>query len=165
MIFYNFYTIFLSIVMVFLLGWLLPLNGKTFDVLKLRLDLFPSWFKFISGGWILLTLILIVFIFDSNEKWEYFLMVNLNFSFFILFFSKEKDEDEFSEQIRMKAFIYAFISFISIVIMFGAFNGSTMISELSFISSTIVYQVFLGVAWISALVYFYISKYKFSKEN
>ncbi len=163
--FFDFYAMFLSVILVFLLGWLLPLSGKSFDVLKLRLDLFPNWFKFIALGWVLLTLALTIIVFYLDEKWEYFLVVNLNFSFFLLLFSKEKEEDEFSEQIRLKAFLYAFITYLTIIILFGAVYGSPSMSEISFVNSNIVLQIFLGVALLSALVYFYVSKYKFSKEN
>lgn len=163
MIFFDYYPIFLSIILIFSLGWLLPVNGKTLDVLKLRLDLFPNWVKFVSVGWILVTLLLVIFVFHSTKRWEYFLTVNLNFSFFLMFFSKEKNEDEFSEQLRMKAFVYAIISFISIVILFGAVNIKQEMSEILFLNSNITVQIFMGISLLSAIINFYVSKYKFSK--
>jgi len=78
----------------------------------------------------------------------------------MLVFSKEKYEDEFSEQIRIKAFIYAFIS---IVILFGAVNINREISEILFLNSNITLQIFLGISLLYALIYFYVSKYIFSK--
>jgi len=78
----------------------------------------------------------------------------------MLVFYKEKYEDEFLEQIRIKAFIYAFIS---IVILFGAVNINREISEILFLNSNITLQIFLGISLLYALIYFYVSKYIFSK--
>jgi len=157
--FFDIFALILSILFVFLFGWLVPKTGKTHDIFKMQLDLFPVWFKFVSIIWILITVLLTIFVFRQVEKWAYFLVVNLNFASFIFFFSKDKVEDEYSEQLRLKAFYYAFISFAVFSIMYGAIKGSHLeIPE--FFGEYLFVQIFLGVALLTTIFYYYITKYK-----
>lgn len=164
MYFFDIYPIILSVVLVFLLGWLIPKKGNGFDLLQVRLDLFPRWFKLASTIWALIAAVLVVFIFRATEGVEYFLVGNLNIALFLFYFSKEKNEDEYSEQLRLKAFFYSFISFVGVLIIVGALEGSNL-SVPSFLGEHIFVQLLLGVALISALSYFHFTLYKSSKEN
>ena len=163
--FFDIFPILLAVVLVFLMGWLLPKAGTSYDVFRLKLQLFPNWLKYISAFWILSTLLLVFLLqFPGIESQIYFLTVNLNFAFFIFFFTKDKSEDEFSEQLRLKAFIYAFVLFVPVLLIFGALKGSSLILPAIFQEYTFV-QFYLGIALLTALVYFYISKYKSGKNE
>ncbi|QGY45979.1 hypothetical protein GM418_20590 [Maribellus comscasis] len=155
----NFFDIFpfiLAVIFMFLLGWLLPKTGKTYDVLKMHLDLFPHWFKWIGIVWFAVAFTVFLFVFHLNKSGLNFLVLNTNFSLFLFLFSREKREDEFSEQIRLKAFVYAFISFIGVIIIYGALQESRWCVPVIFNEFTFV-LVFLGIALISSLIYFYMS--------
>ena len=161
--FFVLYPLVLSVLMVFMVGWLLPRAGSTYDLFRLKLQLYPNWFKYLSIIWIVITIILSFFLSSSSGNNTEFVAVNVNFSLFVFFFSKEKDEDEFSEQLRLKAFIYSFISFVSFLILFGGFKGSQLSIPDIFLDFIFV-QIFLGIALLTSLVYFYITKYKVNKN-
>jgi hypothetical protein len=162
--FFDIYPMALTVIFVFLLGWLLPKNGKTYDILKLRLDLFPHWFKWLAVNWLAATVVLILLFLHNIDSWDYFLLTNINFAFFILLFSKQKSEDEFSEYVRLKAFVYAFISFVGVVIIYGALHGSRLVAPVIF-SEFIFVLIFMGIALFLSLIYFYVSVYKFSNKS
>ncbi len=162
--FFDIYPLALAIIFVFLLGWLMPKSGKTYDVLTLHFDLFPRWFKWLGRCCLLVSVVVAVILFQKKLPWNYFLLSNVNFSMFILFFSKEKNEDEFSEQVRLKAFVYSFVSFVAVLIIYGALQGSNLVKPVIFGESVFV-LIFLGVALVTALVYFNITIYKFDKKS
>lgn len=156
--FFDIYPLFLAVILVFLLGWLLPKSGKTYDVFKLRLDLFPNWFKIIGVAWFIATFFLVLLVLGFKDSGLYFLLVNANFSLFVILFSKEKREDELSEQVRLKAFVYAFISFIGAIIIYGAIKGSSFVTPAVFSGFKFV-LIFMGIALFVSLIYFYITVY------
>lgn len=164
MSFLDIYPIVLAVVFTFLIGWLLPKSGKSYDVFRLRLDLFPYWFKWLGAGLIVVSVCITLLLFRLEESRNHFLLANINFALFLILFSKERKEDEFSEQIRLKAFVYAFISFVAILIIYGALKGSKVFT--SFIMKDDVFVlIFLGIALVSALSYFYTTKYLSNKKE
>lgn len=164
--FFDIYPLFLAVILVFLLGWLLPKSGKTYDVFKLHLDLFPHWFKKMGVAWFIATFLIVLFVLDFKDSGLCFLLANANFSLFVILFSKEKQEDEFSEQVRLKAFVYAFISFVGVIILYGAIKESSLVIPEVFSSFAFV-LIFMGIALFVSLMYFYTTIYlsKNQKEN
>lgn len=87
------------------------------DILSMKLRFFPYLFKWI--GIILCVLIIAFGILDWN-KYEYSKELTfyfLNIGLFLVVFSKERIEDEFIHQIRLKALI---VSFIGTIAVFGS---------------------------------------------
>lgn len=98
---------------------------------------------------------------ESLPKLRELLISNFNISLFIFFFSKQKEEDEFSEQIRFKAFIYSFVSFVA---LFGALGALNIMDSNSDWSNFIMHGYF-GGGLLVATLYFYFTVYKLRKEN
>jgi hypothetical protein len=142
--------------------YLVRKSSLTFDLYKLHLKLFPYWFKIIALVLILISIIITVFIFQTFEKWKDFLVVIINLSLFITIFSKVKNEDEYSEQIRFKSFTYSFVTFLALAGAFGA--GSLWRPDGSFVLNNFFLHVFVGSSMLVSLTYFYVTLYKMKKE-
>jgi hypothetical protein len=110
----------------------------------------------------LISIIITVFIFQTFEKWKDFLVVIINLSLFITIFSKVKNEDEYSEQIRFKSFTYSFVTFLALAGAFGA--GSLWRPDGSFVLNNFFLHVFVGSSMLVSLTYFYVTLYKMKKE-
>lgn len=98
-------------------SFLVRRNAFASDILSMKLRFFPYLFKWI--GIILCVLILAFGILDWN-KYEYSKELTfyfLNIGLFLVVFSKERIEDEFIHQIRLKALI---VSFIGTIAVFGS---------------------------------------------
>jgi hypothetical protein len=162
--FFDIYPLGLAVIFVFVLGWLLPKNGKTYDILKLRLELFPHWFKWLAGSWLVAIVVLTLLFLRDKDSWIYFLLTNIDFALFILLFSKQKSEDEFSEYVRLKAFVYAFVSFVGVVLIYGAMQGSRLVTPVIFSEFTFV-LIFMGIALLLSLIYFYVTAYASLKKK
>lgn len=146
-----------------LFGYLFPKSGTTYDLFKLRLNLYPYWMKFVSIALILSCLIIIIVIDNFlDERVQTFITI-VNLSLFILVFSKEKFEDEFSEQIRFKSFTYAFLTFLAFAGIFGAASIGNL--NAVYIQHNQYIQIMIGLSLLVSLTYFYYTKYKFHKEK
>jgi hypothetical protein len=146
-----------------LVTYLIRKSNLTFDLYKLRLKLFPYWFKIIAIVLILVSVFISILIQQSFEKWKDFLAVCVNLSLFISIFSKVKNEDEFSELIRFKSFTYSFITFIALAGALGA--QSLWRPDSSFILNNFFVHVLIGSSMLVSLTYFYVTLYKIKKEN
>lgn len=160
--FFDIYPLLLGVIFVFLVGWLLPGAGGTYDLFRLKLQLYPFWFKYAAVAWFLAAVVLVIFVFSGAKPGD-FVAVNLNFALFVFLFSKEKYEDEFTEQLRLKSFVYAFILFVPFLILFGSLKASGLAVPKFFLQFIFV-QFYLGIAMLSAVVYFYVTKYKSNKK-
>lgn len=148
-----------------LLIYIIPSSGLDFDLYERKFRLFPSWFKLIAFVWFLIAVILILVFKDSIPKWKELIFSNLNFSLFVSFFSKQKYEDEFSEQIRFKAFTYSFIGFVAMIGAFGAFGAFNIANNDADGWSNFLVQGYMGGGLLIATLYFYFTIYKIRKEN
>jgi hypothetical protein len=151
------------IVYIVLFGILFPKSGTTYDLFKLRLNLFPYWVKFVSMIWIVLSLLIAIMVHKSFGEWKSVLFVSLNLSLFLLVFSKEKHEDELSEQLRFKSFTFSFITFLAFAGIYGATSVGRIHSV--YILNYLFIQAMIGLSLMVSLTYFYYTKYKFLKEN
>lgn len=155
-----YFGISIAVLYVFLLGYLFPKSGTTYDLFKLRLDLYPHWMKYVSLVLFLVFLVLIIVIDEFAEEWASILIASANLSLFISLFSKEKFEDEFSEQLRFKSFTYSFLTFLASAGAFGIVSVGNI--EL-FIPDLLFIQILIGVSLAYSQVYFYYTKYRFQK--
>ena len=151
------------VIYILLFGYLFPKSGTTYDLFKLRLNLYPYWTKFSSVFLIITSIILVIITHEYFEEWKSFLLTILNLSLFMLVFSKEKYEDEFSEQMRFKSFTYAFITFLVFAGIYGAISIGRPNSV--FFLNYVYIQAMTGLFLLVSLTYFYYTKYKFIKEN
>lgn len=144
-----------------LLIYIIPASGLQFDLYERKFRLFPGWFKIIAFSWLIVSFILILVYKNSIERWEELLLSNINISLFILFFSKQKYEDEFAEQIRFKSFTY---SFVSVVAMVGAFSALNITKTEGGWSNFLLHGL-IGAGLLISTLHFYITVYKLKKEN
>jgi len=146
-----------------LFGYLFPKSGTTYDLFKLRLNLYPYWMKFVSIALIFSCLIMILVIDNFlDERVQTFIAI-VNLSLFIFVFSKEKYEDEFSEQIRFKSFTYAFLTFLAFAGVFGVACIGNL--DTVYFGNNLFIQIMIGVSLLVSLTYFYYTKYRLQKEN
>ncbi len=146
-----------------LIIYIIPRAGLGFDLNEAQLSLLPYRFKLVAIAWFFASVIIALIFSNSIEKWDEYLVSCINLSFFVLIFSKQKSEDEFSTLIRFKSFTYSFVSFISMAGAFGAVGINQ--SESGFILNNLNIHLLVGVSMLIALLYFYVTIYKFSKEN
>ena len=87
---------------------------------QIRFTLLTYWFKVISVDWIIVVLLLTMLIRELLINWEVLTLIKIYLALFVFLFSRQKVEDEFSEQIRQRSFTYSFVSFVA---LFSAFNA------------------------------------------
>jgi len=157
------FGIFVFLVYSGMVMYLIRKSSLSFDLYNLQLKLFPYWFKIIAITLILVSIIISILIHQTFEKWEDFLVVCINLSLFISIFSKVKNEDEFSEQIRFKSFTYSFVTFLSLAGAFGAM--SLWRPDGSFVLNNFLIHVLIGSSMLVSLTYFYVTLYKVKKAK
>lgn len=141
--------------------YILPSFGVDFDLYERKFRLLPYWFKYISIAWLLFAIIVLFVFRQSLPKWNELLLSNFNIALFMLYFSKRKNEDEFSEQLRFKAFTYSFVAFVAICGGLGAMN----ITDKNGSWSNFIIHGYFGGGLLVATLYFYFTVYKLRKEN
>jgi len=143
--------------------YILPKSGIEFDLYKIRFQLLPKWFKIVSMVWIIVSFVYVLMVKEDFEDLANILLSIINLGLFIFLFSEQKYEDEFSEQIRLRAFTYSFVTF---TVLLGAFSAIGNADKDSYILFNKFYsQLWLGTSLITAVLYFYITLYKLKKEN
>ncbi len=140
-----------------------PAGKRTFDVFKLNPHLLPYWWKFVGMGWLVFVFIYSTvkenFDFNSNS----FLQVGTYFGLLQIAFSKEKNEDEFAAQIRIKAM---YISIISLFFLVGVFSSFEITNPDSFSKNSFYFFMMLfNATLVVYLSYFYFTKYGFKKNK
>ncbi len=155
------FSLIVLVVYIGLIIYIIPKRGLEFDLFQVKFRLLPHWFKIVSVVWIVVSIIVAILFSNLLEKSDEYLVSAINVSFFILIFSKQKNEDEFSEQIRFKSFTYSFGYFIALAGAFGAISINR--NESGFILNNFYLHVLVGVSMLMSLLYFYITIYKFRK--
>jgi len=156
------YSIVIYFIYFGLLIYIIPSSALNFDLYERKFRLLPSWFKLISIFWLVLAIIAVVVFRDAIPNRKEVLISVFNFSLFITFFSRQKFEDEFSEQIRFKAFTYSFVSFVAVI---GALSVGRIADLEGREWSNLIVQGFMGGGLLVATLYFYFTLYKFRKED
>nr|WP_319269426.1 hypothetical protein [uncultured Draconibacterium sp.] len=138
-----------------------PAN-KSWDVLELRLNLVPHYFKFIGLALILTAIAIYVWFSEENGSGGggEALLFHLNLGFLLLVFSREKNEDELHNQIRLKAIV---ASFIGCLILYGMFTPSVLIIEKIHHEWLKSFGAMLLIFNLGYLIYFYSTKLKMRK--
>jgi len=153
-----------ALVIAYFIIWLrfFPLGKRTFDVFKLNPFLLPFWWKFVGIAWLLFVVLYSSIIQgDFNPSTNNFLLAGLYFGLLNIAFSKEKNEDEFAQQTRMKAM---YISIISLFFLVGIFSSFEITDPGSFSRNAFVWVMMLfNATLIVYLGYFYLTKYGFKK--
>lgn len=138
-----------------------PAN-KSWDVLELRLNLIPHYFKFI--GLALILTAIAIYVWFSKEKGigraEEALLFHLNLGFLLLVFSREKNEDELYNQIRLKAIV---ASFIGCLWVYGMLIPSVSVMEERHHEWVMSFGALLVIFNLAYLIYFYSTKLRMRK--
>lgn len=142
---------------------LIPGRKRSFDVLKIHIRFLPPLAKIAGLLWIVFIFIYSAITSDLNPGTNIILLVGINFGLAIIVFSKEKKEDEFSSQIRLKAM---FISIVSFFLLLGVFACFKVISPNSISKDSFVAIMMLSDATLVVyLIYFYFTKYRFGLKK
>lgn len=140
---------------------IIPKSAFEFDLFLIKFNLLPYWSKLISMI-IIISAIIIFLLYRTTDKASEYLIVTINLALFIFLFSKQKTEDEFTEQIRFKSFTYSFVSFIGIL---GAFSALGLDSkDDNFVVNNFMLNILIGASMLIALIYFNITIYKSRKS-
>lgn len=158
-------TIGLILLIAYLIGtWhLFPKGRNSLDVFKLNPVLLPNWCKFTGLAWIAFVFIYSITEGNFNPSTNNFLLAGMYFGLLQIAFSREKNEDEFSSQIRIKAM---YISIISIFIIVGYISSISITAQdsLKDFSFQFIMMMFNAVL-IVYLAYFYWTKYGFKRNR
>jgi len=145
----------------FILLRFFPFGRRTLDVFKLSPHLLPYWWKFIGIGWILFVFIYSILEGSFNPSSNTFLLSGMYFGLIQIAFSKEKQEDEFAEQIRVKAM---YLTVISLFFLAGIYSSFEIIEPNSFSANSFTwFMMLLNASLIVYLGYFYFTKYGLKK--
>jgi hypothetical protein len=134
------YSIIVFCIYIGLLAYIIPSSALSFDLYERKFRLLPNSIE------------------NKNEM----VISVFNLALFLVFFSKQKTEDEFSEQVRFKAFAYSFVSFVAMCCALGA---SRINDSGNRDWSNFIIQAFMGGGLLIATLYFYFTLYKLRKEN
>lgn len=156
------YSLIIFVTYIILIITIIPKSGFDFDLFKIKFRLLPYWFKAVSV--ILIIVSLVIYLFNTEfEKALAYLQSTINLALFVFLFSKQKSEDEYIEQLRIKSFTYSFVSFVALV---GAFCGIDInTTDSGFIIDRFALSLLIGLSLLMALIYFYVTLYKLKKEN
>ena len=142
---------------------ILPTGKSNMDVFERVPVLLPFWWKFIGIGWLLFVLGYSLFQGNFNSSTNTFLLSGMYFGLILIAFSKEKNEDEFSEQTRVKAMFH---SVISLFLLAGIYSAYEIIEPNSFPENSFIwFMMLLNATLIVYLGYFYFSKYRSLKNQ
>ncbi len=136
---------------------LFPAGKRSLDVFKRTPVLLPYWWKFVGIGWFIFVFAYSIYEGNFNPSTNTFLLSGMYFGLVQIAFSKEKEEDEFAVQIRMKAM---YLSLISIFLLVGIYSAYEIIEPHSFSENAFVWFMMLfNATLIVYLGYFYVTKY------
>ena len=156
------FSLLMLVIYISLITVIIPKSAFDFDLYKIKFRLLPYWFKALSI--VLITVALVIYLFNSEfEKALAYLQSSINLALFVFLFSKQKSEDEYTEQLRIKSFTYSFVSFVALVGAFSAIDINT--SDSSFIINRFALSLLIGASLLMTLIYFYVTLYKLKKEN
>lgn len=147
---------------IFLCARLIKQANKSWDVLELRLNLVPHYFKFIGLAVIIVAIVIYVWLLKEEGIYraEETFLFHLNFGFLLLVFSREKHEDELFNQIRFKAIV---ASFIGILLCYGTIIPSVSIMQEMHHEWIHSFGAILVLFNLGYLIYFYSTKLKMRK--
>lgn len=138
-----------------------PAGRRTMDVFKLNPHLLPYWWKFVGIGSLVIVLVYSVYQGNFDPLKNPLLLSGMYFSLLQMAFSKEKSEDEFIAQIRLKAM---YVALISLFFLVGVYSSFELTNPKSFSANSYVWFMMLfNATLIVYLSYFYVTKYGVKK--
>lgn len=147
---------------IFLCMRLIKPADRSWDVLELRLNLVPYYFKFI--GLALILTAIAIYVWFSKEKGidraEEAFLYHLNLGFLLLVFSREKNEDELFNQIRLKAIVAGFIGSL---FLYGFIIPSVLMIEERHHEWLFSFGTIFIYIDLLYLIYFYSTKFRMRK--
>lgn len=156
------YSLLVFVAYMMLIVRIIPKSAFEFDLCHIKFNLLPYWARFFSLGIGIVATILFAFNFKGEKAFEA-LLAFIHLALFIFLFSKQKEEDEFSENVRLKSFTYSFVSFAAMIGMFLALDLNTTGSKP--ILNALNLSILFAASLLLALIYFYVTLFKLKKEN
>lgn len=134
-----------------------PAGRRTLDVFKLNPHLLPYWWKFVGIGCLVAVFAYSIYQGNFDPLRNPLLLSGMYFSLLQIAFSKEKSEDEFDAQIRLKAM---YVALISLFFLVGVYSSFELTNPNSFSANAFVWFMMLfNATLIVYLSYFYFTKY------
>lgn len=134
-----------------------PKGRKSFDVFKLNPKLLPFWMKYIGLLWLLFVFIYSAVYLNLNFSENTLLLVGTHFGLILIAFSNDKNEDEYSLQVRLKAM---YVSIISLFLITGIVGAIEVRSPGSFSDNAFYFYLMSFDATLFVyLTYYYFTKY------
>ncbi len=136
--------------------------NRTRDVLELRFNHAPYYFKYIGLALILISIGIYIWVSKVNSlsRAEEMLLYHINLGFLLLVFSCERNEDELFNQIRQKAIV---ASFIVSLLLYAIVIPSVIILEEIHHEWLLSFGAILVFFNFSYLIYFYSTKRRMRK--
>ena len=151
-----------------LMVFVLPSVTVGTDIFKVHIRLLPYWVKFISLGW-LVSVVCYSYLFNNAMEVTpmgghfigKFLATGINLGLMLMAVSRDKKEDEYSNQIRLRSM---YLSAILLFLLSGVFISCLMGSSNSTSEAGIMFFVMIlnGVLLVY-LTNYYLSKYFFNR--
>ncbi|WP_297090874.1 hypothetical protein [uncultured Draconibacterium sp.] len=154
------YSIISFCIYIGLLLYIIPSSALSFDLYERRFRLLPNWFKTVAIIFTALALLALLIFKDAIANMNEMLISVFNLALFVTFFSKQKTEDEYSEQLRFKAFTYSFVSLVALIF---ALSTMRITGSDGGCWSNFIVQSFMGGGMLIATLYFYLTLYKLRK--
>jgi cadmium resistance protein CadD (predicted permease) len=135
---------------------------KTWDVLEFRFNLVPFYFKFVGIFSVLAAIAFYIWYSKGTNviRAEEMLLYHVNMGLLLLIFSKEKDEDELFNQIRLKSIV---ASFVGVMLIFGMLMPSIFVRKEVHQEWILSFGAIMTIFDINYLVYFYFTKFRMRK--
>lgn len=135
-----------------------------YDVLQMELRLFPHFFKWVGVILCLVILIMGRLYWEVYEYTKELTFYAINLGLLVVVFSKEKIEDEFAHQLRLKSLI---VSVIGTIIMLGSLYPMYVfyVFESKLWLSRVSAPFVLSMLLSSYLFYFYYARFRLRREN
>jgi hypothetical protein len=133
------------------------------DIFKTHIKLLPYWVKFMSLGW-MVSVICYSWFYNGTVVSppgkpfiSEFVAIGINLGLLLMAVCRDRKEDEFSDQIRLRSM---YLSAILLFLFFGVFISGSLLSSKSTSESGIWFSVMiLNGALLVYLTNFYLSKY------
>lgn len=110
-----------------------------------KLILFPYFFKFIGIAWTVISTILVVIVgLNELKLWQVIFYQNINLGLFFVCFSRDKNEDELSNTVRLHSLYHSVISGFTVVILFSFLNFLNGDKDLTYPARQLI-TIILGV--------------------
>lgn len=157
----EFWAITMLLTYIAIMGFVLPGATVGTDIFKVKIRLLPYWFKFVSFVWFFAVLCYSIQYVAVRFLENNFLVTGINLALLLIAVSRDKKEDEFSNQIRLRSM------YLSAILLFylTGFSMSLLILSPNLtpgLKPSIIMMILNG-ALLVYLTNYYLSKYFFNR--